>query len=149
MLCGTTGAGLGLLSFGPLCQRVGRRRAFAVYHVLAMAVSFVVFLGSFSTQALYPLLVIFGFFTVGMHAGYAIYFPELFPTRIRGTGTGFCFNAGRILAAPMLILTGWLQREWELTEIEIGTVLSGLFLLALVPLSFAPETKDATLEEDL
>ncbi|MBK95970.1 MAG: MFS transporter [Planctomycetaceae bacterium] len=149
MLCGTTGAGLGLLSFGPLCQRVGRRRAFAVYHLLAMAVSFVVFLGSFSTQALYPLLVIFGFFTVGMHAGYAIYFPELFPTRIRGTGTGFCFNAGRILAAPMLILTGWLQREWELTEIEIGTVLSGLFLLALVPLSFAPETKDATLEEDL
>ena len=38
---------------------------------------------------LYLALPVFGFFTVGMHAGYAIYFPELFPTRIRGTGAGF------------------------------------------------------------
>ena len=34
----------------------------------------------------------------GMHAGYAIYFPELFPTHMRGTGGGFCFNVGLVLA---------------------------------------------------
>ncbi len=143
MLSATTGAGLGLLMFGPLCQRFGRRPAFAFYHVVAAGISLLVFLGSFSTTLLYPLLIVFGFFTVGMHAGYAIYFPELFPTRIRGTGTGFCFNAGRILAAPMLILTGTMQSKWALTEVEVGAVLSVLFLLALVVLAFAPETKDA------
>ena len=45
-----------------------------------------------------------------MHAGYAVYFPELFPTEVRGTGAGFCFNVGRFLAAPILFLSGWLQR---------------------------------------
>ncbi|MEE2675604.1 MAG: MFS transporter [Planctomycetota bacterium] len=143
MLCATTGAGLGLLAFGPICQTYGRRPAFAIYHVVAVIISLVVFLGSFSTTALYPLLVIFGFFTVGMHAGYAIYFPELYPTRMRGTGTGFCFNAGRIIAAPILVLTGTMQSRWELSQIQVGAYLSGLFLLALVVLAFAPETKDA------
>ena len=50
-----------------------------------------------------------------MHAGYAIYFPELFPTRLRGTGGGFCFNVGLVLAAPMLFASGPLQKEWGLT----------------------------------
>ena len=148
MLCATTGAGLGLLAFGPICQKYGRRPAFAFYHVIAVVISLVVFLGSFSTTTLYPLLILFGFFTVGMHAGYAIYFPELYPTRMRGTGTGFCFNAGRIIAAPILVLTGTMQSRWELSQIQVGAYLSGLFLLALVVLAFAPETKD-TVEGEL
>ena len=143
MLFGTTGAGLGLLAFGPLCHSLGRRPAFALYHVVAVGISLVIFLGDFSTTQLYPLLIVFGFFTVGMHAGYAIYFPELYPTRMRGTGTGFCFNAGRILAAPILILTGAMQSKLQLSEVEIGAYLSGLFALALVVLCFAPETRDA------
>ena len=142
MLFATTGAGLGLLAFGPVCHRLGRRPAFAIYHVAAVGISLVTFLGNFSTLQLYPLLVVFGFFTVGMHAGYAIYFPELYPTRMRGTGTGFCFNAGRILAAPILILTGAMQSKWQLSEVQIGACLSGLFALALVVLIFAPETRD-------
>ena len=83
-----------------------------------------------------------------MHAGYAIYFPELYPTRMRGTGTGFCFNAGRIIAAPILVLTGTMQSRWALSQIQVGAYLSGLLLLALVVLAFAPETKD-TVEGEL
>ena len=62
---------------------------------------------------------------------------------MRGTGTGFCFNAGRILAAPILILTGAMQSKLQLSEVEIGAYLSGLFVLALVVLCFAPETRDS------
>ena len=99
------------------------------------------------------LLPIFGFLTLGMHAGYAIYFPELFPTRLRGTGTGFCFNGGRIAAAPILLLSGWLQRgfvferPWLSFEIpQIGleqscTYLSFLYLLGALVLLAAPETR--------
>ena len=43
------------------------------------------------TQALW-LLPLMAFFVLGMHAGYAIYFPELFPTRLRATGSSVCFN---------------------------------------------------------
>ena len=39
----TTGAGLGLLAFGPICQRVGRRRAFRIYHLMAVIVSIMLF----------------------------------------------------------------------------------------------------------
>ena len=42
------------------------------------------------------------FFVLGMHAGYAIYFPELFPTRLRATGSSVCFNLGRVLGAVIL-----------------------------------------------
>ena len=49
---------------------------------------------------------IFGFLTLGMHAGYAIYFPELYPTRLRSSGAGFCFNFARSATAVMLLVNG-------------------------------------------
>ena len=91
--------------------------------------------------ALLVSLPIFGFLTLGMHAGFAVYFPELFPTRIRGSGTGFCFNAGRILAAPLLFLGGW-SVGWRTS----ASVLSLLFLLGPPLLLLAPETKGRELE---
>ena len=143
----TTGAGLGLLAFGPICQRVGRRRAFRIYHLMAVIVSIMLFQLPIPMALLYLALPVFGFFTVGMHARYAIYFPELFPTRIRGTGAGFCFNSGRIIAAPILILTGWLQSTMDLTQNEVGLYLSGLYLLALIVLVYAPETLETVAQE--
>jgi len=49
-----------------------------------------------------------------MHAGYAIYFPELFPDRLRATGTGLCFNGGRFIAAPLLFLSGSIKSSMDL-----------------------------------
>ena len=48
---------------------------------------------------------------LALFAGYSIYFPELFPTRLRGTGVGFCYNTVRYLAAafpPLLMFLSWL-----------------------------------------
>ena len=50
-----------------------------------------------------------GFAQLAVFAGYSIYFPELFPTRLRGTGVGFCYNTVRYLAAPAPILFGYLR----------------------------------------
>ncbi len=92
-------------------------------------------------------LPVFGFLTVGMHAGYAIYFPELFPTRVRGTGTGFCFNAGRIIAAPILFLVGLLQSKYGFEIADIASILSLLFLIGLGVLPAALETRGRELPE--
>lgn len=89
---------------------------------------------------LWSALPMFGFFTTGMHAGYAVYFPELFPTRLRGTGGGFCFNGGRLLAAPILVLNA-LMRSWGVSVSNSGALVGLLFLLGAVVLLFAPETK--------
>ncbi|MPY88259.1 MAG: MFS transporter [Luteitalea sp.] len=143
----TTGGGLGLVSFGPISQRTGRRRAFLFYHLGAVASALVVFQVLDGVGALLVALPIFGFLTLGMHAGYAIYFPELYPTRLRGTGTGFCFNAGRILAAPVLFLVGWMQYELGVSLTNVASSLSLLFLLGVVVLVFAPETRGWALTE--
>lgn len=143
----TTGGGIGLLSFGPICSRIGRRKAFLFYHVGAVFSALIVFQVIKSTGPLLVVLPIFGFLTLGMHAGYAIYFPELYPTRLRGTGTGFCFNAGRIIAAPILFSMGWLQSNFGLTLMQAASYLSLLYLLAVVILIFAPETKGQDLPE--
>jgi MFS family permease len=147
MFITTTGGGLGLLFFGPICQRIGRRRAFLIYHLGGLVCALLVFQVPMNVNMLLFVLPIFGFLTLGMHAGYAIYFPELYPTRLRGTGTGFCFNAGRILAAPILFAVGWLQNSFHFSVPNAASVLSCLFLLGVVVLAFAPETKGQELPE--
>ena len=149
MLLVTTGGGLGLLAFGPLCERFGRRGAFLFFHAGGLVSALALFQGLANARAieLYAILPVFGFLTLGMHAGYAIYFPELFPTRLRGTGGGFCFNVGRIIAAPILFISGWMQKDWGYTLESSASLLSLLFLLGFGVLLFAPETKGQELPE--
>jgi hypothetical protein len=145
----TTGGGAGLLSFGPMCERIGRRGAFLFFHLGGLVSALILFmaLDQASPTAICWFLPLFGYLTLGMHAGYAIYFPELFPTRVRGTGGGFCFNGGRFLAASFLVVRGWMRSEQGLNlSLEAtGSILSLLFLVGAVMLLFAPETKGTEL----
>ncbi len=147
MLLTTTGGGAGLLAFGGLAEALGRRRAFALYHVVGLAAAVGVFQWVSSPTALMIVLPVFGFFTLGMHAGYAVYFPELFPTRVRSTGAGFCFNVARIVAAPVLLASGWLQRDGGMSLRGSASLLSVLFLLGAAVIAAGPETKGSDLPE--
>jgi MFS family permease len=147
MLLVTTGGGLGLLAFGPMCERVGRRGAFLVFHVGGLLCSVATFQWAEGRDILFAALPLFGFFTLGMHAGYAIYFPELYPTRLRGTGAGFCFNAGRIMVPPVLYLSGWLQDVRKITPEDSYSLLGLLYLAGVLVLLIAPETKGRQLPE--
>jgi MFS family permease len=145
LLMNFTGGLLGLLSFAPLAAWRGRRFAFAVYHVGAAIVAPLTFLGAHSlTQAL-GLLPLMAFFVLGMHAGYAIYFPELFPTRLRATGASACFNLGRVLGALILLIRGSLGAALGLRGAVVA--ISGLFWAGLLLLVFAPETRGQELPE--
>jgi MFS family permease len=148
----TTGGGLGLLTFGPLSERIGRRGAFLVFHLGALLAALAAFQVDWSLEQLYVVLPVFGFLTLGMHAGYAVYFPELFPTRVRGTGAGVCFNLARLAVFVVLFVTGWMQRSpadggLGLTRNDSATYLSLLFLVGAVLLLFAPETRGRELPE--
>jgi MFS family permease len=139
------GAGLGQLSFGPLCARFGRKHTFALMHVLSFVMVLVVCYLPQSHLQMLLLLPLFGFVTLSIHSGYAIYFPELFPSHLRSTGASFCFNAGRLLAAPVLILSGLVKTQYPLAD---AIALMGvLFLLGLAVLAFLPETRGQELPE--
>lgn len=141
------GMALGLLSFGPLCVRLGRRRTFILLQVLSLIiVPITCYLPTTYTQML-VLLPLMGFATLSIHAGFAIYFPELFPSHLRSTGAGFCFNAGRLLASPVLIFSGWLKALPGM-NLQLAITLMGLlFVIGIVAVIFLPETKDQPLPE--
>jgi MFS family permease len=140
------GGGLGLFCFGPLAEWLGRRWAFAVMHLAAAVIVPITCYLPQTYEQMLLLLPLYGFFTLGIHAGYAVYFPELFPDHLRATGTGVCFNGGRLLAAPLLWLSGDLK-AW-VGDLRLAvTLLGGLFLFGLVLIWFLPETKGKPLPE--
>jgi hypothetical protein len=82
-----------------------------------------------------------------MHAGYAVYFPELFPTRLRGTGAGFCFNGARLSAGLLILGAGQLESALKLAPHQTALVVGSLFAAGALALVAAPETKGTELPE--
>jgi SHS family sialic acid transporter-like MFS transporter len=73
-------------------------------------------LDAFPGAPYFPLLMAAKVFALGMTATaffgfFPLYLPELFPTRVRATGQGVCYNAGRLVAVPFVLLSGWLVKE--------------------------------------
>jgi MFS family permease len=134
------GAIFGYLGFGPLADRFGRRPIFAFMCLGSLIMLPVTYLTPSSYIGVLMLLPILGFFNNGIFSGFPIYLPELYPTQLRATGAGFCFNAGRVLASASPILTGWLVATLGTFGRAASTV-ALIYLLGLVVLLFAPETK--------
>jgi MFS family permease len=136
-----------LLAFGPLSARFGRRRTFIAFQLLALAIVPITCFVPQTYSQLLLLLPVFGFLTLAIHAGFAIYFPELFPTHLRATGASFCFNGGRLMAVPVLIASTWLKSQPGIDLRWAVTLLSTLFLVGVILVLFLPETNRQELPE--
>lgn len=147
------GGFLGILVFTAMATRWGRRPTFALAFVTSFASICYVFLTLSSATQAYVLLPIMGFFTISVMGGFVIYFPEIYPTRLRATGTAIGYNLARLSAAA-LMLAGNPMRE-ALTSMGVGdpfrvgmVSLASVYLLGLVVLIWAPETRGQPLPED-
>jgi MFS family permease len=140
------GALAGYLAFGPLADRWGRRAVFALMCAGSLVMLPVTFLTSGSYAHVLMLLPLLGFFNNGIFSGFPIYLPELYPTRIRATGAGFCFNAGRVLAAAGPFLTGILVAALG-TFGRAASVIGAIYFAGLLILLFAEETKGRPLPD--
>lgn len=140
------GSFLGMVTFTMVAAFLSRRLAFLGALLLSMVVTMFVFQSLHSATDAYWMLPMMGFAQLAVFAGYSIYFPELFPTRLRGTGVGFCYNTVRYLAAPAPILFGYLATMMSFRTAAV--MMSSIYLVGVVALIWAPETKGKPLPED-
>ena len=133
------GAFLGYLTAGVVHDRLGRKKTFALFAALAGTSLVLYFLvPSGSNSALLVVGFPLGFFSAGCFSGFGSYLSELYPTRARGTGSGFCYNVGRGFGALFPGIIGFLAAAIGLG----GAVAFGVFgyVLAISALAFLPET---------
>jgi MFS family permease len=147
------GAFFGIYAFSYVTHYVGRRPAFAVSFVLALLSTAFVFWKFEDTADIFWMIPLMGFCQLALFGGYAIYFPELFPTRLRSTGISFCYNVARFVAAggptALGLLTSRVFKDHPDPEPMryAGITMCAVFLVGLVVLPFAPETKGQPLPE--
>lgn len=140
------GALLGMFAFTFLAAVFSRRLAFLLSFAMCLVVTAYVFYALKSAADAYWMLPLMGFAQLAVFAGYSIYFPEIYPTRLRGTGVGFCYNTVRYLAAPFPYMLGWLSTQMPFRTAAI--LMSAIYVLGMVALFWAPETKGKPLPED-
>jgi MFS family permease len=151
LLLQNVGGFLGMLALAKIAQVYGRRIAIALGLFLSIVSTWIVFRYMREFQDMYWMLPLMGFGQLAVLGAYAVYLPELFPTSLRSTGTSFCYNVGRIVAATAPFTMSQLTRSLG-GDIEgfrtAGTWVSLVLLVGIAVLPWLPETKDRPLPED-
>ena len=134
------GSFIGYLTSAYLSDRLGRRRCFMLFALgagsLVVAYTQIPITDAMMLALGFPL----GFFLSGIFSGMGAYLSELFPSRVRGSGQGFCYNVGRALGAFCPALVGRLSGSMPL-GIAIGYVAAGAYLLVILSALTLPETR--------
>jgi MFS family permease len=148
------GAFFGIYGFSVIAQRIGRKNSFAIALTAAFASTAAVFWYLQDFWQIFVMVPIMGFCQLSLFGGYAIYFPELFPTRLRSTGTSFCYNVGRFVAALGPLVKAALERFFQgISDDPVqslryaGVTMCAFFLIGFFVLPFLPETKGKPLPE--
>jgi MFS family permease len=148
-----SGAFFGIYLFSIVTHYVGRRMAFCFSFVMAMGSTALTFWYLDDRSDVFWMVPLMGFCQLSLFGGYAIYLPELFPTRMRSTGTSFCYNVGRFVAAVGPFTFGYLTSSVFVGLPRepmryAGLAMCSIFLLGLAVLPFLPETKGQPLPEE-
>jgi MFS family permease len=148
------GAFFGIYGFSVLAQRIGRKPTFVISLTAAFVSTAAVFWFLQDFWQIFVMVPIMGFCQLSLFGGYAIYFPELFPTRLRSTGTSFCYNVGRFVAALGPLVKAALERYFQSIADDpiqslryAGVTMCLVFLIGFFVLPFLPETKGKPLPE--
>ena len=130
--CFNIGGLIGTLVTVPIAKHVGRRAMYAAYFVTSgLSVMAAYGLPLAHETRLYMYFFI-GLTVFGVFGSFTYYLPELFPTRLRGTGAGFCYNAGRVIAAAGPFLVGGVASRGA---DALDSAMSVLFWVGAVPLA--------------
>jgi MFS family permease len=123
---------LGTLLTIPAAKLLGRRSMFAIYYLCSGLAVLATFGLDLPPEVRLRMYFLIGLSVFGVFGSFTYYLPELFPTRLRGTGAGFCYNAGRIIAAPGPFLVGMVAAQGANS---LSSAIKALFYVGFVPLA--------------
>jgi MFS family permease len=122
---------IGTLLTIPLAKRWGRKPMFAVY-LGCSAISLLTTFGlDLPPQVRLYMYFFIGLTVFGIFGSFTFYLPELFPTRLRATGSGFTYNIGRVVAAAGPFFVGSVAAAGSG---DPSVVLNTLFMVGFIPL---------------
>jgi MFS family permease len=142
------GAAMGCMVAALLGGALGRRLTYFLLCLTSLAITQILFrvFGEVNV-GFFVVVFLVGATTASFYGWLPLYLPEIFPTRVRATGQGLAFNAGRILAAmgawQMPALMAFFDRSYP----RAGETIVLVYLLGMALIWLAPETKDRALPE--
>jgi len=142
------GSVFGYLTLIWLTELLGRRGAYFVFCLGALGASAYLFSFVTDIETLLWFMPVYGYFVIGGFGTFALYLPELYPTSVRATGQGFCWNFARVLTAVGPLSVGLLVASFgSLPAAASASTLA--YFVGLVAIWFGPETMGRPLEDDL
>ena len=134
------GSFAGYLTSAWLSDRLGRRRCFMLFAICAgILVTFYTQL-PITDGAMMVLGFPLGFFLSGIFSGMGAYLTELYPSHIRGSGQGFCYNFGRAVGSVCPAMVGYMSSSMSL-GVAIGYMAAGAYALVVIACLVLPETQ--------
>jgi MFS family permease len=140
------GGVLGYLALIWLNDAIGRRWSYFLMGLGCMAANLFMFTQIATVSGLFWFASVYGFFVVGGFGTFAVYLPELFPTRNRATGQGFCWNAARVFTSAGPVATGAIVNVLGSAP-AAGASVTAIYLVGLVAIWFGPETRGVPLQD--
>lgn len=142
------GGALGSLLGGWFASLCGRRTAYFLISLLSLASSSYIFhYLSPADHSFLTWVLVQGFFGTIYLGWLPLYLPELFPTRVRATGTGVAFNWGRVATAAGVLAGGELMRAFDGDYARVGQATCLVYALGMIVICFAPDTTHKRLVE--
>ena len=144
----SAGAMAGSLAGALAAGRLGRRPAYFALCLLSLLLCGWLFryVNEYGLAFLISVTLV-GAATAAFYGWLPLYLPELFPTRVRATGQGLCYNSGRILAAVGALTQGQLVAAYSGSYARAGATVTLIYVVGLAIVWLAPETKDQPLPE--
>lgn len=147
------GAAIGMLAFTWIANSWGRRPAFMFGFAAAFFVTLLVYARLQNPTDAYWMMLVMGIAQFSVFAGFSIYLPELFGSRVRGTGVSFAYNLGRFAAAAGSFLSARLATDvfgdFPMPEPlrYSAMVMCSIFVVGFVAAILAPETRGRELRQ--
>ena len=142
------GAVLGSFCGAQLASLIGRRLSYFLISLGSTVITCGLFLFTKPMQPIFlPLLFAQGFIATLFFGWLPLYLPELFPTRVRATGSGIAYNVGRFATAAGLFFAGTLVTFFGGDYSRVGAVMALIYALGMIVIWFAPDTTNKSLEE--